>query len=334
MNVGQKILNGIFLLSSILFIACQNPDPESSPTNDTEVEIETIPEESFTTIKFQYKNMAVNDTVIIESNDTLLANALPFENGFVELELLPGKYDLFIKVPTLRLEINLDSIIINQGENDTILVNFNDSHRQKLPKSEQDFRHAKPKKPVIYFYPDKEMEIDFEIEFVGKMLFTYPFRNDNKWKILANPDGSFLYEGERYEYLFWEGEMNSSIIETPNSKTKFLDQKNLLPYLESVCKATGMNSKERNDFITYWVPLMLAHERVWIKFIFNDECDKIARFQINPKPDYINRIFMIWGDAGNSELSKDLKINLPEFKRGGFHILEWGGAKLETIIGS
>lgn len=61
-------------------------------------------------------------------------------------------------------------------------------------------------KPVIYLYPETEIEVSVRLDFSGKLTCTYPAYNDG-WKVLAKPDGTLLVPdtGREYSYLFWEG---------------------------------------------------------------------------------------------------------------------------------
>jgi hypothetical protein len=55
-----------------------------------------------------------------------------------------------------------------------------------------------------------------------------------------------------------------------------------------------MNKNEINDFKKYWIPYMQESNYYSISFLQNNELDKIAPLEINPKPDNILRVLMIF----------------------------------------
>ena len=59
-------------------------------------------------------------------------------------------------------------------------------------------------KPVIYLYPETEIEVSVRLDFSGKLTCTYPAYNDG-WKVLAKPDGGIVGKGERGEIFPYGG---------------------------------------------------------------------------------------------------------------------------------
>ena len=60
-------------------------------------------------------------------------------------------------------------------------------------------------KPVIYLYPEEEMEVTVKLDFDGTLTSTYPAYEDG-WTVTAQPDGTLTDEsGREYYCLFWEG---------------------------------------------------------------------------------------------------------------------------------
>ena len=60
-------------------------------------------------------------------------------------------------------------------------------------------------KPVIYLYPEKEMQVSVDLTLDGKLTCTYPAYN-NGWNVTATPDGTLTdTNGKTYNYLYWEG---------------------------------------------------------------------------------------------------------------------------------
>ena len=63
-----------------------------------------------------------------------------------------------------------------------------------------------PEKPVLYLYPEEEMEVTVTLDFDGTLTSTYPAYGDG-WTVTARPDGTLTNPatGREYYCLFWEG---------------------------------------------------------------------------------------------------------------------------------
>ena len=60
-------------------------------------------------------------------------------------------------------------------------------------------------KPVIYLYPEEEIEVTVRLDLDGSLTCTYPAYDDG-WTVNARPDGTLTDEhGQTYNYLYWEG---------------------------------------------------------------------------------------------------------------------------------
>ena len=140
----------------------------------------------------------------------------------------------------------------------------------------------------------------------------------------AYPDGTLVDEnGQEYYSLFWEGNNKDDF----HFKEGFIvEGKNTAIFLEKTLKKLGLNRREANEFIIYWLPQMENNNYNLIHFS-TQEYEEEARLFIDPNPDKIIRIMMVW-----SPLKK--KINIPiqnlesiNEKREGFTVVEWGGKK-------
>jgi hypothetical protein len=64
-------------------------------------------------------------------------------------------------------------------------------------------------KPVIYLYPEEKINVSVDIILDGQLTCTYPTYN-NGWSVTASPDGTLIdSNGQIYNYLYWEGEVNA-----------------------------------------------------------------------------------------------------------------------------
>ncbi|KAJ3439465.1 hypothetical protein M0812_15494 [Anaeramoeba flamelloides] len=94
----------------------------------------------------------------------------------------------------------------------------------------------------------------------------------------------------------------------------------------------GFNVKEINDLIVYWVPqLEKIDDLGWVQVQFLDETSeysKIAKLDIDPKPNLEKRIFVLFKPLKNQLFNLGELLNIqPIGKREGkgFVAIEWGG---------
>ena len=178
-------------------------------------------------------------------------------------------------------------------------------------------------KPVIYLYPEEEMNVSVDLNFAGEITCTYPEINDG-WNVLASPDGTLynLEDGRYYDYLFWEGEMN---VDFPMNNAVCVPGSETATFLEDYLTAAGLNDSEIDDFISFWLPRMQNNPYNLIAFQQEAYTD-IAELNISPKPDNVLRIYMTF-EALDEPVESE--ITMPEpFVRDGFTVVEWGGSEL------
>ena len=122
----------------------------------------------------------------------------------------------------------------------------------------------KSKKPVIYLYPENTTEVDVKVNLDGKFTTTYPKYNDG-WNVVVEPDGTLhaLDNKDSYYCLFWEGIVNY----TPDFSTGFVVEGfKTEVFLEEALTKLGLNDRERNEFIIYWLPYMQENAYNLISF--------------------------------------------------------------------
>ena len=174
-------------------------------------------------------------------------------------------------------------------------------------------------KPVIYLYPEKEQEVNVKLDLDGKFTYTYPEYN-NGWNVTAKPDGTIISDGKEYSYLFWEGLMPTF---KPDFKEGFVVKgSESAEFLRETLSQMGLTPKEYNEFIVYWAPKLQENEYNKIYFAEDDYTDE-AKLEINPKPDSILRVFMVYEKADENTVLP--KQEIKPFERKGFTVVEWGG---------
>ena len=198
--------------------------------------------------------------------------------------------------------------------------------------TEEEFNHKKEissigymqteDKPVIYFYPEKETKIKVSLDLNGELTCTYP-EYKNGWEITAKPDGTLIDKyGKEYNYLYWEG--------TTKEKFDFsegfcIKGKDTAEFLENALSDLGLNRKEANEFIVYWLPRMQNNKYNIISFQ-TDKYTENAKLNISPAPDNLIRVFMAYYPADEKINIKEQILKTPA--RDGFTVVEWGGTEV------
>ncbi len=179
-------------------------------------------------------------------------------------------------------------------------------------------------KPVIYLYPEKDMKISVKIS-SDKLTHTYP-KYENGWEVLAKKDGTItnLKTNSEHYCLFWEGVNTKAYSFDEGFVVKGDDS---IKFLEEKLQILGLNRKEANEFIIYWLPQLEINDLNLIKFV-TTEYEKDYPLIVTPKPDSIIRVFMIFKKIDAIDVMiKEQKL-IP-VKRKGFSVIEWGGSEVE-----
>ncbi len=177
-------------------------------------------------------------------------------------------------------------------------------------------------KPVIYLYPEEATEVEVRLDIEGELICTYPTYQDG-WRMTAYPDGMLVDgAGKTYSCLFWEAESEGHFDMTRGFCVPGADTAD---FLEESLTALGLNARERNEFIIYWLPRMEGNAYNLIAFQ-QEGYTELAGLEITPVPDSLLRIFMAW-----KPLAQPVEIEpqlLQPFTRDGFTVVEWGGTEL------
>ncbi len=177
-------------------------------------------------------------------------------------------------------------------------------------------------KPMIYLYPEKTTEVSVRLGDPEKLTSVYPKYNDG-WKVTAKPGGTLVgMDGREYYGLYWEGK--GSYKETDEGFVVKGDE--VAEFLEEKLAILGLNEREAEEFIVYWLPKMNKNEYNYVRFATTAEIEKDMPLEVTPKPDTTIRIMMV---AKKLEAPKTLKEQkLSPVERKGFTVIEWGGTDL------
>lgn len=176
-------------------------------------------------------------------------------------------------------------------------------------------------KPILYLYPTYKTDVVVSFENPSLIKTTYPKYN-NSWHVSAYPNGDlFDKDGKYYYALYWE-EVNNHYI---NFKTGFYVEKDdAITFLEEKLSIIGLNAKERNEFIMYWLPVLEKNEKSLVYFELTEEREFYNKLIINPLPDSLLRVAIHVKRVKKKENIKEQK--LISFNRTGFAAVEWGGS--------
>ena len=178
-------------------------------------------------------------------------------------------------------------------------------------------------KPVIYLYPEQETEVSVQLQLDGTLTCTYPAYNSS-WTVTAAPDGTLTdKKGQTYNYLYWEGETTA---QWDLSKGFCVKGEGTAAFLETALEKLGLNRREANEFIVYWLPLMEQNPYNIISFQTDIYTDA-AQLKSSPAPDTLIRVFMAWKAADTFTQLEEQELTAPE--RAGFTVVEWGGTEVK-----
>ena len=178
-------------------------------------------------------------------------------------------------------------------------------------------------KPVVYLNPESQLEVTVSLDYDGELTCVYPAMEDGVWTVTAAPDGTLTdAAGQTYSYLYWEG---VSETEYDFSEGFCVPGGETAAFLEGALADLGLNRREANEFIVYWLPRMEASPYNLIAFQSDAYTDH-ARLTVTPEPDTLLRVFMAWKPLQESVELPAQDLSAPA--RQGFTVVEWGGAEV------
>ena len=184
------------------------------------------------------------------------------------------------------------------------------------------------KKPNIYLYGyNEDVTITLGKDIEERLLCTYPRYNEG-WNVKAEPNGLLKdKEGRTYQYLFWEG--------IPNHDYKLREGfcvkgEETASFLENKLAILGLNDKEIDDFITYWLPDM--EKNAWNIISFKtDEYEEYTPLTVNPAPEDKVRVLMIWYPWNTKLTITEQTLTPKQIDRTKKTLVEWGGVKVANF---
>ena len=180
-------------------------------------------------------------------------------------------------------------------------------------------------KPIIYIYPEEEMNVSVKLKNSSLITTSYPKYNDG-WNVLASPDGTLKDPETNRSYygLYYEGKNNNVSMQEDGFIVKGEDT---TLFLEEKLEILGLNEREINEFIIYWLPRLENNKYNYIRFETKEEIENYMPLEISPEPDTVIRVVMNF-----KALDEKVKIKgqiLTPVKRNGYTVVEWGGSEIK-----
>ena len=186
-------------------------------------------------------------------------------------------------------------------------------------------KNSKEWKPIIYIYPEQETKVTVKLGRPENLTHTYP-KYENGWEVTAKPNGDLVdcKTGRNLYALYWEG---INTVE-PNMEEGFVVKgKDTIKFLEEKLEILGLNQREANEFIIYWLPKLESNKYNFIRFQKEEEINNNMPLEITPKPDTIIRVVMEYKALEESTEVKEQQLETP--KRTGYTVVEWGGTEIK-----
>lgn len=175
-------------------------------------------------------------------------------------------------------------------------------------------------KPILYIYPTEDMYVNVKLSNEEDLLTTYPKYN-NGWNIFVKTNGDMYDEKGNYYYaLYWDNKRNDDLV---FDEGFYVTKDNAINFLEEKLSYIGLNDKEKNEFIMYWLPILESNEKSLVKFELTDELQNRSEILINPKPDNFIRVHINIKKVDKETNVKEQK--LIKYDRNGYTAVEWGG---------
>ena len=260
----------------------------------------------------------INDEVFTGTIEAYWApSGVDYENKYFSLQFTNGRLNGNVKIYNDWGELELHERFV-MGDLDTTIYLMDYSEMDGMAK------------PIIYLYPEEEMIVNVELDVKGQITHTYPAYN-NGWNVLAKPDGTLIDEtGKEYYALYWEGNNNRQFT-VDQGFVIAGDQ--TVEFLEKSLDLLGLNRREANEFIVFWLPILEGNPYNLIHFS-TEEYQDIANLQVNPKPQTLIRVMMVYKPLQSSISIPLQDITKLKVERKGFTVVEWGGSLLkETFTG-
>ena len=100
----------------------------------------------------------------------------------------------------------------------------------------------------------------------------------------------------------------------------------IISFLEEKLTLLGLNDKEREESIIYWLPVLMENDYDYIRFATYEEIEAKMPIEVYPIPDTTIRVLMTY--KGLDAPISVIEQNIEAVERNGYTMVEWGGSEI------
>ena len=178
----------------------------------------------------------------------------------------------------------------------------------------------------VFFRKKKLTDVDVELGSPEKLTVSYPKYVD-AWRVTANPDGSLVDRttGRSLYSLYYEADYTTA--QGVRDEGFVIKGADSTSFLEEKLAQLGLNEREAEEFIIYWLPQLEKNAYNYIYFAPASEIEENMPLKVSPAPETVIRINMEFKALDAPIQVKEQKLPATPIRQG-FTLVEWGGTSL------
>ena len=154
-------------------------------------------------------------------------------------------------------------------------------------------------------------------------------KKEYEWKGKYSSNGSdncckVTIKGKKYDYVFWEGpcmkddQFKGNVI---GIRSEVFEEE-----LDKLVEKLGLNERERNDFIVYWLTKLSGRKGHKVTICDEKYDNEIARLEVSGFTEQL-RVMLKFEEIEEDEVMKLKGVETVEKKERptGKYVIEWGG---------
>ncbi len=177
------------------------------------------------------------------------------------------------------------------------------------------------KKPILYLYPKETTDIQVKLQYPERITTQYPKYGADGWKVTAQPNGDLTdAQGKKYYAIYWEESKPEAV---DFSQGFYVEKDRAADFLEAKLTEIGLNDRERNEFIMYWLPKLEENPASLVSFVLTEDLQQTNELKIYPAPDSLLRVHI--HIKSTTKNTNPIPQTFAKFDRQDFSAVEWGG---------
>ena len=186
-------------------------------------------------------------------------------------------------------------------------------------------------KPIIYLYPTRTEKVTVKVSNPQNFIAQYPTYGGG-WQMTAQPNGDLTdaKTGRELYALYYE---SKNVVSAQVQADGFVVRgSDTADFLAKTLPRLGLNARESEEFIIYWLPILQKNPYNYIRFESLSEINANQKLDISPAPDTLIRVMMSYKPLSRTEAESLAKTVAPQQitmpARAGFVVVEWGGTQI------